>query len=276
MIRAVSCSLLSAAALCQEPQPIRLELVAGGLELQAAWEPLTDTVYGFDRSQPLVRDLAVAKQRQRHDASAFRVFLPAGPVAVGDVWRVDVRAALPLLRQLHPGATHAMHHGFAVAAPGGFGCLRAVDEAHAEIRLRLHADFLIDGDGTRGRSSWFTPAQFCGRLVVDRQSGAPVAFELAVPQQRANVDVNIATERGGMADIGRVPRLGLRGGAFPALADGATAIAERDADARLAERFYPCAAIEWHDLAAARAEARATGKPLHVIALFGSLLDESC
>jgi len=278
MIRTLPCLCLSAAAFCQDP-PTRLELTAGGLELHAAWEPLTDTVYGFDQKQPLVRALAPAAERQHHDAAAFRVFLPAESVAVGDVWRVDVREALPLLRQLHAGATNEMHHdtgGFGVAAPGGFACLRALDDEHAEIRLRLHADFLIDGDGTRARSSWFTPAQFQGRLVIDRRSKTPVAFELAVPQQRANVDVNIATAGGLIADIGRVPRLDLCGGTFPEFADAAAAIDEQEAADRLAARFYPFATLDWQDLVAARAAALATNKPLHVIALFGSLLDESC
>jgi hypothetical protein len=226
-----------------------------------------------------VQKLAPAMARQHHDTAAFRVFLPDEPVAVGDTWRVDVREALPLLRQLHAGATDEMHHdtgGFGVAAAGGFACLRALDDEHAEIQLRLHADFRIDGDGTRRGSSWFTPAQFKGRLVIDRRRKTPVAFELGVPQQSANVDVNIATAGGLIADIGRVPRLELRGGMSPVLADDATAIDEQDAAHRLAERFYPFAALDWQDLAAARATSLATNKPLHVIALFGSLLDESC
>jgi len=45
---------------------------------------------------------------------------------------------------------------------------------------------------------------------------------------------------------------------------------------RLAERFYPFAAIDWLELPAALAASRATGKPMHVVLLFGSLLDESC
>jgi hypothetical protein len=52
-----------------------------------------------------------------------------------------------------------------------------------------------------------------------------------------------------------------------------TAEAARDI---LARRFYPLAEIEWLGLEAALARARATDKPLHVVALFGSLLDESC
>ena len=76
-------------------------------------------------------------------------------------------------------------------------------------------------------------------------------------------------------DIGRIPRLELSGGTFPDLV-GAATIGEPEADRLLARQFYPCAEIEWLELRAACAESRRTGKPLHVIALFGSLLDESC
>lgn len=258
--------------------PATLALGEGSLELRAAWETLTDTVYGFEQ-RPLVRDLRPAVERARYDAARFRPLLPAGPVAVGDTWRIDVDSMLPFLRQLHAGATGELHHdgGFGLGAHGAFACLAALDEGFAEIRLRVHADFLIDGDGGRPTSSWFTPAQFAGRFAIDRRRSTVVAFELAVPQQGANVDVNVADGKGGVsADIGRVPRMELRGGAFPELAATAARLAPEAAADLLARQFYPFAALDWLDLPAARAESRATGKPLHVIALFGSLMDESC
>jgi hypothetical protein len=256
----------------------RLSLGEFSLELAATWERLTDTTYKFEQRYPLVRDLAPAADRARYDAAQFRPFLPRDAVAVGDTWSIDPAAALPFLRQFHPGATAELHHdsGLGVSAHGAWACLRLLTEEHAEVCLRVHADFMIEGDGGRATSSWFTPAQFRGRMVIDRKRGAVVAFTLGVPSQGVNVDVNIADGKGVFADIGRVPRMELSGGTFPAFPGSAVQIAEREAQDRLARRFYPFAEIPWLDLAAARAESLATGRPLHVIALFGSLMDESC
>jgi hypothetical protein len=151
-----------------------------------------------------------------------------------------------------------------------------LDQTSAEIVLRAHGEFLIAGDGTENRSSWFTPAQFRGRLSLDRKSGRVVAFELGVPRSRANVDINLAEPPGTTADIGSVPRLELAGGAFPKPDESAAQISEHEAARILERRFYPLAELEWLDLPAARAASVASGKPLHVVMLFGSLLDESC
>jgi hypothetical protein len=256
----------------------RLTLREFSLELEATWERLTDTTYKFEQKYPLVRDLAPAATRARYDAAAFRPFLPPDAVAVGDTWRLDPESALPLLRQFHPGATADLHHdsGLGVSAHGAWACLRLLTEEHAEVCFRVHAEFRLAGDGTRGTSSWFTPAQFRGRMVIDRKSGQVVAFTLGVPSQGVNVDVNIAEGERVHADIGRIPRMELSGGTFPAPPAGAAQIPEREAEDLLARRFYPFAEIQWLELAAARKESLATGKPLHVIALFGSLMDESC
>jgi hypothetical protein len=270
--------LALANALPAQDTPARLTLGEFSLELRAAWERLTDTVYKFEQKYPLVRDLAPAAERATHGADRFRPFLPPGAVAVGDAWRVDAEAVLPLLRQLHAGATAELHHdgGLGLGAHGAWACLRLLDAAHAEICFRVHAEFLLAGGGKRGQSSWFTPGQFRGRMVIDRRRGEVVAFEMGVPAQSANVDINIAEGDGVSADIGRIPRLELAGGERPAFAANAASIGEREAETILARRFYPFAELDWLDLKTARAASLASGKPLHVIALFGSLTDESC
>lgn len=247
------------------------------LELRATWERVTDTVYHFEKRYALIRDLAPARERERHDAERFRAILPETAVAVGDTWRIDPERVLPFLRQFHAGATAELHHdgGLGLGAHGAFGCLRALGEGHAEVQFRAHAEFVIAGDGRRGVSSWFTPAQFRGRLLIDRRRGEVVAFRLEVPAQSANVDLNIAEGDRVVADIGRVPRMELTGGDFPEWTPAAS-LTEGEADQLLARKFYPFAEITWLDLAPACAESRRSGKPLHVIALFGSLLDESC
>lgn len=271
-------ALAAAASASAQQAPAVLTLREGGLELRAVWESLTGTVYGFETKYPWLAKLAPAVERATWRAEDFAPLLSPGPVRVGDVWRIDVAAVLPFLRQLHPGATAEMHHdgGFGIGAPGGYGCLRAIDAEHAHVELRVHADFLLAGDGTGDASSWFTPASFRGRMVVDRKRGAVVAFELGVPDQTANVDINIGDEDGVSADIGRIPRMEVCGGAAEEPAAGADRIPLDEAEKRLEQAFYPFAEIDWLDLATARQRSVATGKPLHVIALFGSLTDESC
>jgi hypothetical protein len=194
---AVLCALLlGAPALAQQAE---LSLQPCSLELHAAWEPLTDTTYGSEKKHAVLRDLAPAVARATHDETSFRALLPPAPVAVGDTWLVDAASLLPLLRQLHSGARVTLHHGAGIGAPGAWACLRALDPDHAEIAVRVHAEFLLAGDGERVGSSWFTPAQFRGRLVIDRRSGRAVGLRLAVPPSRANVDVNVAVGRSVMA-----------------------------------------------------------------------------
>jgi hypothetical protein len=151
-----------------------------------------------------------------------------------------------------------------------------IDDNHAEIVMRVHADILLEGDGQPNASSWFTPGQFRGRVVVDRRSGRVVYFDLKVPAQRANVDINIHVAGSVIADIGRIPRMELVGGDLPEYSSNARQIEAVAADKILAARFYPFHAIGWQDLAAAHTQSKATGKPLHVVALFVSLDDESC
>jgi hypothetical protein len=245
----------------------------GSLELEARLEPLTDTAYGLERERPEILVTAPHRARDRYDVDHFRRFLPTHPVQVGDVWPVDPKAVLPFLRQVIPVATDELHHG-PVGAPGAFACLRWASEDAAEIVLRAHAEFHILA-GSPPTEFWLTPAQFLGRMRLDRRAGTVSAFELLLPDARANVDVNVRRGEDVVADIGRIPRLEVRSGALGDDGDhGGLSLAA--AEALLAKSFYPSAGLEWLELPAALAESRATGKPMHVLTMFGSLLDESC
>lgn len=268
---------LGATLAAQESMP-PLRLQPFELVLQAHWETLTDTTYHFEKDFALVRNLAPAAKQATYGASHFEPLLPSDAVEVGALWRVDAAAALPFLRQLHAGATIELHHdrGSGISAHGAWACLRALTADYAEIALRVHADFLIAGDGGDMASSWFTPAQFRGRLALDRRNGRVVAFQLMVPPSRANVDINMHIDQGTICDIGSIPRLELVGGTFPEMPPNARRLDERRADRILERAFYPFADVDWLDLAAARKQSLATTKPLHVVLLFGSLTDEAC
>ena len=245
----------------------------GSLELEARLEPLNDTAHGLEQDRP---ELIVSRPllaRDRYDVDHFRRLLPGHPVEVGDIWPLDPRAVLPFLRQLMPGATEELHHG-QVSAPGVFACLRWADAEAVEIVLRAHAEFQFHAGGLDAEV-WVTPAQFRGRLRIDRRAGTVSAFELVLPDARANVDVNVREGDHVIADIGRISRLEVRSGELADDGDrGGLSLAA--AEASLARRFYPAAELEWLELPAALAKSRASGKPLHVLTMFGSLFDESC
>jgi hypothetical protein len=277
-------ALLASAARSPQSESTRLDLGHEfTLELEAAWSPLTGTVYGFEKKYEVIRSLAPATERANYARAAFQPLLPVNEVRVGDVWSIDPKSLVAILKQLHPGATDRLHHGWfgniklPGNAEGAYACLRALGPKHAEVLLRVHADFLLDGDGSIEKSSWITPAQFEGHLLLDRAQGVVSWFELSLPQQSANVDVNIAEERGVMADIGRFDRMELKGGVGISTPDPLAAeVSVEEARQRLARKFYEFASIEWLPLGEALSEAVKKKKPLHVVILFGSLLDESC
>ena len=240
------------------------------IELEAYWEPMTDAVYAFDE-KPLIRELKVAEGRKTRRSSDFQPLVPVKDVETGDAWKVDPVQVVPILKQFHAGARAELHHG-AVSAPGGWACLSALSDKFAEISFRIHAEFMLEGDGDFRTSSWFTPAQFKGRLVIERTSNKVVAFRIGVPSQSANVDINLPVG----ADIGRIPRIELVGGMFPDFPQGTRRLSDKESRKLLARKFYPFAEVDWLSLADARMQSLETGKPLHVIALFGSLDDESC
>lgn len=258
--------------------PVRVEIEGGSVVMRATWKPLCDTVYGFEKRYPWIAELRPAATQRRYEAAQMRAMLPGRALELGDVWKLDARELMPFLRQLHEGATPEMHHGAGfpgIAAPGAWACLRAVSSTHVEILLRVHADFLLEGDGGAA-SSWMTPAQFEGRLWIDRQQARVAGFVLALPDRSANVDLNVKQKRGFSADIGRIPCMELR--SLGELPQGGfdREITLDEARGKLRAKFYPLARIAWHSLEDAWKRVQATKKPLHVVALFGSLDDESC
>ncbi|MSR63707.1 MAG: hypothetical protein EXS08_14870 [Planctomycetes bacterium] len=266
----------------QQVEPVRIALAPdASIALEARWEACKRSEYGLFASTPVLREPHPAEARHVYGAAELTPFLPAGEVAVGDTWPVAREAVLPFLRQFHAGARASLHHGFG-AYEGAFACLRAASDEGVEILFRAHAEFVLEGGVT------YTPAQFEGRLWLERASGKVRALRLALPDRDTNVDVNVpespVTDAGslqvpGSADIGWVPRMELVGGetAPPAWSSpSARSISDEDARLRLARRFYPFARLEWLPFEQAVLAQRESGKPLHLVVLFGTLDDESC
>lgn len=253
-----------------------------GMRVEAAWQPIEESREGFAQTWDELKQLRPASAAAKYGASSFRALLAPSGTSVGDIWRLDADRLVPFLRQFHPGATVRLHHGTG-SAPGAFACLRARGDRYDDIRFRLHAEFVLS-DGR----SFYTPAQFSGRLVFDRPAGQAAFFHLQLPPRNTNVDVNrffpftiVNGERVAnvtSVDVGYSPRMELTGG-DAALAERLAwpeSISADQARERLAQQFYPFLAIRWLPWDAAVAESQQAGKPLHILALLGTLDDESC
>ena len=191
------------------------------LQVEAYWEPIADTALGLPNYSPenaaLFNNLSPGHPTQEYEADAFTAFFPNEDVAVGDLWELDVKKVIPFLQQFHSGATAEMHINpgawrdadgrrvvvSGMESDGGFASLRALSSNYVEIVFRIHAEFLLDKDA----SAYFTPAQFTGRLVLNRNSGMIREFRLYLPPRNTNVDINAFNA----ADMVFVPRMELIG-----------------------------------------------------------------
>jgi hypothetical protein len=287
---AVLCSELAVAAILAADQrplterpKVRLDIAdAARLEIKAYWEPIKESGSNFHKNWDELRSLRPASDALTYSGADFRALLPGSPLAVGDTWEPNQDGLLKFLRQLHPRATLKLHINNGDSL-GAYAILRACDERFADVLIRTHAEFVL-------KEGFFTPGQMAGRLVIDRSTGKVAYFRLYLPPAPVNFDVNRRVtgsarvngkevEGEFMAtDAGSVPRLELVGGdptVVKAL-DRIPGITIEQATAALARRFYRFKDIDWLDFDKALALARETGKPLHVVALEGTLDDESC
>lgn len=174
-----------------------------------------------------------------------------------------------MLRQFHAGAT--LKSSEKGEAPGTYACLRAVSRDAFEILLRAHAVFELEGDVI------YKPAQFEGRLVLERESGALQAFHLELPTRDPNADIirRSTARRPPRADIGWVPRMELSSGDRP-IFDWLHQVPDEEARLALRRAFYTFAALDWLPFQQAVLRSRETQKPLHLVVLLGALDDDSC
>ncbi len=262
------------------------------LQVQAYWDPIADASLGLPDHTPkhaaLFKNLSPAHPSQEYDVDAFKAFFPKGSVPVGHVWELDMNEVLPFLRQFHAGATAEMHINpggegaievfgrrivlikVGLESEGAFACLRALSATHAEIVFRIHAEFLLDEEAR----AYFTPAQFTGRLILNRNSGTIRDFWLHLPPRKTNVDINAF----GSADMVYVPRMELIAQNAHDQSDIAweTAITENEVKDLLEASFYKFSEIERLPIEEAVAQAQAENRPIHVILTWGVFDDESC
>ncbi len=213
----------------------------------------------------------VAEPEKQYPASIFQAFLPSEQVSVGEYWQIEEEVALTLLRQLSPNPQLELEIGGEDSC-GLWACLRAYNDAFAEILFRIHAEFVLE----RG---WFAPSQFAGHVVIDRLKKKVASFKMHVPDATLNFDARW-TIRDGLcgADIGFCPQMELCAGERDVLQDAkfTEAITQEKALHTLMLCFYKSAQINWVQLEKALELAPALQKPIHAISSGGPLADESC
>ncbi len=262
------------------------------LQVQAYWDPIADSSLGMPDQSPkhaaLFRNLSPVSPSREYEIDAFKTFLPKGSVPVGHVWKLDTNGVIPFLQQFHPGATGEMHINpggegvieifgrrivlikVGLESEGAFACLRALSQTYAEIVFRIHAEFQLNKEAR----AYFTPAQFTGRLILNRNNGSIREFSLYLPPRNTNVDINAF----GSADMVFVPRMEL-------IAQNAhdernivweSAITDNAAKDLLEASFYKFSAIERLSIEEAVAQAQAENRPIHVVLTWGVFDNESC
>ena len=262
------------------------------IQVQAYWDPIADASLGLPDHSPkhaaLFKNLSPAHVSQAYEVDAFKAFFPKGAVPVGHVWELDMDEVLPFLRQFHPGATAEMHINpggegsieifgrritlikVGLESEGAFACLRALSPTHAEIVFRIHAEFQLDEEAR----AYFTPAQFIGRLILNRNNGTIRDFWLYLPPRKTNVDINAF----GGADMVYVPRMELIAQNAHDQSDivWETAITENETKDLLEASFYKFSELERLSIEEAVAQAQAENRPIHVVLTWGVFDDESC
>ena len=216
-------------------------------------------------------NLKAAEPEKQYPASIFQAFLPSEPVSVGECWQIEEEGALTLLRQLSPNPQLELEIG-GEDSFGLWACLRAYNNAFAEILFRIHAEFVLE-------KGWFAPSQFAGHLVIDHNEKKVVSFKMHVPDATLNFDVRWRIREGlRAADIGFCPQMELCAGEQDVLQDTkfTEAITQEEALQALMLHFYKSAQINWVPLEEALELAPALQKPVHAISSGGPLADESC
>ena len=235
--------------------------------VNASIAPIEFTTGGFHVDWETLATLREVEPRRNYPVSTFRGFLPTEAVAVGEYWEIDDESALQLLKQLAENPSLQLWVNEEI---GRWATLRAYSEDYAEIVFRIHAAFVL-ADG------FFTPSQFAGGLVIDRQLEELTYFEMFVPQSTLNFDVNKVIDENRAFTDGGVCKIEMAAG--EEITQKLTYMEEIplvEARLGLAKQCYPAQSIEWVKLEEAAEMAIALDRPIHVVSAGGTFMDQSC
>lgn len=262
------------------PDKITLNLDADAeVSVKASIAPIAHTAGNFHKKWDALANLRAVEPERQYPAAVFHDFLPSEAISVGECWDIKEAGVQELLKQLHPNASLEMRvemYGIE-EAKGLRACLRAYNDQFVHIVFRIHAEFALE-DG------WFTPSQFAGHLIMDRNQKTVVFFQMHVPPGTLNFDVHWETTLEGwdaprwITDGGYCSQMELRAGTQDFLQDTefTEAITQEEAERLLILQFYESQRINWVSLEEALEMTQAQQKPVHVISLDGPLADEAC
>eukprot|EP00731_Ephydatia_muelleri_P027938 Em0019g811a len=178
----------------------------------------------------LIRWKTPNKELQSYGAGNFKFFMPPNlNYPIGDAYNLieglpmntpgmhmyryhplqpSTREAFlfTLLSQFHPYVFLQNRFG----PRGSMALVRARNGRYLDIMMRVHAEYQLNDEPNR--QFWFTPAQYTGRLIIDKEAQHVEFFELYVPtNKQLNIDMEwITGESTNEVDIGFVPEMRLR------------------------------------------------------------------
>ncbi len=249
----------------------QLKLGEQPLTLEAAWEQSDVADLGAlmqtEEFGGVLRGLHPAEETRRYSSADFQQLFPEHSVAVGDVWPVPDALVLKLLGQFDSQVVTKLN----MDGVGSYALLRAVSQDKAEIALRLHAQFQLEGQ------LFYTPAAFLGSLTVNRD-GAVESLELAVPTEHSR---NLGFEIHGSqhyVGLGFLNEMALKGQAEIQLSsDGwLEEISPDRANEELRSKFDAFHDIPWAPVETVLKKAKEQDRPIFAIVIEGVLDDQSC
>lgn len=207
----------------------------------------------------------------------------------------SIHALLSMLH-IHP----FLHSRF--GPQGTVAVIRGISINLLDIVFRMHAEFQLNKPPNY--PFWFTPSQFKGRILINRNSSSVFYFNMEVPSDRKlNVDMewlNGPQETDGMeVDLGFIPQLQLIS-TGPSIklnninsneifihgpSDYEASISNiewseeidmEDALKIIEQTMYPFKQITYYNFTEAYIHAKNENKLIHAILLWGALDDQSC
>ena len=249
---------------------MKIQLELNGPEpivVNACISPIEFSTGGFHVDWESLATLREVEPQNSYPASTFRGFLPREAVSVGEHWKIDPESALQLLKQL---AEKPQLELWINDEKGQWASLRAYNDHYAEIVFRIHAVFMFE-DG------FFIPSQFAGHLIIDRHLEELAYFEMSIPPNTLNFDVNRKCDDDlYLTDCGVCRIEMITGEDIAQKSTYFEEIAMEDARLGLAKQFYPAQFIEWVNLDDATEMAKSLNRPIHVVSADGTFMDQSC
>ncbi|KFM79239.1 Selenoprotein N, partial [Stegodyphus mimosarum] len=176
------------------------------------------------------------------------------------------------------------------APQGTVAVVRAIEKDFYDILFRIHAEFQLNKPPIH--PFWFTPSQFCGRIIINKDGTVVKFFHMELPDTRVNVDMewlNGPTEDSMEVDIGYIPQMSLMSNAISVPsssergANQSVSTIKWDVELPFEEAFdalelqlFPFKKVKYYNISEAFDRAKMESKLVHGIILWGNLDDQSC